>query len=161
MAPNRRAAAKDRKWEEVSATQVRPTNIRAVGSAVAGATYPKPRPAAPEGVGAEDLPRSAQAENPYHGFGIGSDDPKPRDSKSIEHHSSSMSDLRQRPTTCRNVINERLSSASERSRGHVRHPTLGSTPGVRYHNYASGTGLVSGAVFGRLAGRNAVTESGR
>ena len=27
--------------------------------------------------------------------------------------------------------------------------------GLFYHNYASGTGLMSGAVFGRLAGRNA------
>jgi tricarballylate dehydrogenase len=27
--------------------------------------------------------------------------------------------------------------------------------GLFFHNYASGTGLMSGAVFGRLAGRNA------
>jgi len=27
--------------------------------------------------------------------------------------------------------------------------------GLVFHNYASGTGLMSGAVFGRLAGRNA------
>jgi tricarballylate dehydrogenase len=27
--------------------------------------------------------------------------------------------------------------------------------GLFYHNYASGTGLMAGAVFGRLAGRNA------
>ena len=27
--------------------------------------------------------------------------------------------------------------------------------GLFYHNYASGTGLMSGAVFGRIAGRNA------
>ena len=27
--------------------------------------------------------------------------------------------------------------------------------GLYYHNYASGTGLMSGATFGRLAGRNA------
>jgi tricarballylate dehydrogenase len=27
--------------------------------------------------------------------------------------------------------------------------------GLFFHNYASGTGLMSGATFGRLAGRNA------
>jgi tricarballylate dehydrogenase len=27
--------------------------------------------------------------------------------------------------------------------------------GLVYHNYVSGTGLMSGAVFGRIAGRNA------
>ena len=27
--------------------------------------------------------------------------------------------------------------------------------GLYYHNYASGTGLMAGAVFGRIAGRNA------
>ena len=30
--------------------------------------------------------------------------------------------------------------------------------GLFYHNYASGTGLMSGAVFGRLAGRNAAAH---
>jgi tricarballylate dehydrogenase len=29
--------------------------------------------------------------------------------------------------------------------------------GLFFHNYASGTGLMSGAVFGRLAGKNATT----
>jgi tricarballylate dehydrogenase len=27
--------------------------------------------------------------------------------------------------------------------------------GLYYHNYASGTGLMAGAVFGRIAGRSA------
>ena len=30
--------------------------------------------------------------------------------------------------------------------------------GLFFHNYASGTGLMSGATFGRLAGRNAAQE---
>ena len=33
--------------------------------------------------------------------------------------------------------------------------------GLYYHNYASGTGLMSGAVFGRLAGRDATAWSKR
>ena len=31
--------------------------------------------------------------------------------------------------------------------------------GLYYHNYASGTGLMAGAVFGRLAGRNAAASA--
>jgi tricarballylate dehydrogenase len=31
--------------------------------------------------------------------------------------------------------------------------------GLYYHNYASGTGLMAGAVFGRLAGRNAAARA--
>jgi tricarballylate dehydrogenase len=31
--------------------------------------------------------------------------------------------------------------------------------GLYYHNYASGTGLMAGAVFGRLAGRNAAVRA--
>ena len=31
--------------------------------------------------------------------------------------------------------------------------------GLFFHNYASGTGLMSGAVFGRLAGRNAAART--
>jgi tricarballylate dehydrogenase len=31
--------------------------------------------------------------------------------------------------------------------------------GLFFHNYASGTGLMSGAVFGRLAGRNAAASA--
>ena len=31
--------------------------------------------------------------------------------------------------------------------------------GLFYHNYASGTGLMSGAVFGRRAGRNAARHA--
>ena len=31
--------------------------------------------------------------------------------------------------------------------------------GLYYHNYASGTGLMSGAVFGRIAGRNAAARA--
>ncbi|MGH7061402.1 MAG: FAD-binding protein, partial [Stellaceae bacterium] len=31
--------------------------------------------------------------------------------------------------------------------------------GLFYHNYASGTGLMSGAVFGRLAGRGAAAHA--
>jgi len=30
--------------------------------------------------------------------------------------------------------------------------------GLYYHNYASGTGLMAGAVFGRIAGEHAVTD---
>src|SRR5204862_6132528 len=30
--------------------------------------------------------------------------------------------------------------------------------GLYYHNYASGTGLMAGAVFGRIAGRNAAED---
>jgi tricarballylate dehydrogenase len=33
--------------------------------------------------------------------------------------------------------------------------------GLYYHNYASGTGLMSGAVFGRIAGRNAAAWAKR
>jgi len=32
--------------------------------------------------------------------------------------------------------------------------------GLYYHNYASGTGLMAGAVFGRIAGRNAASAAG-
>jgi tricarballylate dehydrogenase len=32
--------------------------------------------------------------------------------------------------------------------------------GLFYHNYCSGTGLMSGATFGRLAGRNAAEFAG-
>ena len=32
--------------------------------------------------------------------------------------------------------------------------------GLFYHNYASGTGLMSGAVFGRIAGRSAAAHAG-
>jgi tricarballylate dehydrogenase len=32
-------------------------------------------------------------------------------------------------------------------------------PGLFFHNYASGTGLMSGAVFGRIAGRNAAAHA--
>jgi tricarballylate dehydrogenase len=31
--------------------------------------------------------------------------------------------------------------------------------GLYYHNYASGTGLMAGAVFGRIAGRNAALRA--
>ncbi len=31
--------------------------------------------------------------------------------------------------------------------------------GLFYHNYASGTGLMSGAVFGRIAGRSAADKT--
>jgi tricarballylate dehydrogenase len=31
--------------------------------------------------------------------------------------------------------------------------------GLFFHNYASGTGLMAGAVFGRLAGRSAAAEA--
>jgi hypothetical protein len=33
--------------------------------------------------------------------------------------------------------------------------TVFNSAASNYHNYASGTGLMSGVVFGRLAGRNA------
>jgi len=32
-------------------------------------------------------------------------------------------------------------------------------PGLFFHNYASGTGLMSGAVFGRIAGRSAAADA--
>jgi tricarballylate dehydrogenase len=32
--------------------------------------------------------------------------------------------------------------------------------GLFYDNYPAGTGLVSGATFGRIAGRNAAAETG-
>jgi uncharacterized membrane protein len=35
------------------------------------------------------------------------------------------------------------------------YPGGGIVGGLYYHNYASGTGLMSGAVFGRIVGKNA------